>query len=206
MRDSGGMARSGEVLEVPGLGVRIEFRRTTEETGGELVEIDVVGRPKGLITAPHVHPAQTERHELIEGSMRMKTGPLERVLAPGDVVETAPGVEHSHRSAGDGPMRVRVQIRPAGAFEPWLEALAAIDRDGQLLPAAGRGRSLPPGSCSTSRARRTARFRRWPSSRRQPAQSCARMRPSLRGAGRRARAGPGRRSAACLCRRGDRWP
>ena len=134
MRDSGGMARSGEVLEVPGLGVRIEFRRTTEETGGELVEIDVVGRPKGLITTPHVHPAQTERHEVIEGSMRMKTGPLERVLAAGDVVETAPGVEHSHRSAGDGPTRVRVQIRPAGEFEPWLEALAAMDRDGQLLP------------------------------------------------------------------------
>jgi len=128
------MARSGEVLEAPTLGVRIEIRKTTEETGGELVEFDVIGRPKGIITTPHVHPNQAERHEVIEGSMRMKTGALERVLAPGDVVETGPGVEHSHRSAGDGPTRVRVQIRPAGAFEPWLEALAEMDRGGQILP------------------------------------------------------------------------
>ena len=128
------MAHPGDVLDVPRLGVRIEFRRTTQETGGELVEFDLVGRPKGLITLPHVHPAQSERHEVIEGSMRMKTGGLERLLAPGDVVETPAGTPHSHRSAGDGPTRVRVQIRPAGAFEGWLERLAAMEREGALLP------------------------------------------------------------------------
>jgi quercetin dioxygenase-like cupin family protein len=128
------MARPGDVLDVPGLGVRVEFRRTTEESGGELVEFDLVGRPKGLITLSHVHPEQSERHEVIEGSMRMKTGGLERVLAAGDVVETPPGTRHSHRSAGDGQTRVRVQIRPAAAFEAWLERIAAMDREGALLP------------------------------------------------------------------------
>ncbi len=128
------MANPGEVLEFPRLGVSIEFRRTTEETGGELVEFDVVGRPKGFITVPHTHPAQTERHEVIEGSMRIKTGALERVLAPGDVVETAPGVEHSHRSEGDGPMRVTVRVTPALTTEAWLERIAALHRDGQILP------------------------------------------------------------------------
>jgi quercetin dioxygenase-like cupin family protein len=128
------MAKPGDVLEVPSLGVRIEFRRTAEETGGELVEFDLVGRPRGFITLPHVHPGQAERHEVIEGSLRMKTGGLERLLGPGEVVETPAGTPHRHRGGGDGPSRVRVQVRPAAAWEAWLERFAALDRDGQYLP------------------------------------------------------------------------
>jgi quercetin dioxygenase-like cupin family protein len=134
MRDSGRMADVGEILDLPALGVRIEFRRTTEETGGELIEFDVAGRPQGLIALPHVHPRQSERHEVIEGSMLMKTGAMERLLGPGEVVETPAGMPHSHRGASDEPARVRVQIRPARAFEAWLERIAAMQRDGQLLP------------------------------------------------------------------------
>jgi hypothetical protein len=52
------MARPGDVLEVPALGVRVEFRRTAAETGGELVEFDLVGRPRGFVTLPHVHRAR----------------------------------------------------------------------------------------------------------------------------------------------------
>jgi len=44
VRDSARIARSGEVLEIPDLGVSVEFRRTTEGTSGELVEFDLVGR------------------------------------------------------------------------------------------------------------------------------------------------------------------
>jgi hypothetical protein len=60
----------------------------------------------------------------------MHTRGLERVLAPGEVIETAAGTPHRH--TGDG--RVRVQVRPAAGFEPWLERLVTLDREGQLLP------------------------------------------------------------------------
>jgi quercetin dioxygenase-like cupin family protein len=129
------MARSGDVLDVPSLGITIEFRRTGEETGGELVEFDVVGRPKGFVTVPHVHPRQSERHEVIEGSLLIKTGGLERLLGPGEVVETPAGTPHTHRAGGDGPSRVRVQVRPPGRFEAWMERIAAIEREGDMLPA-----------------------------------------------------------------------
>jgi quercetin dioxygenase-like cupin family protein len=122
------MARSGDVLDVPAIGVSVEFRRTTEETGGELVEFDLVGEPRGFITTPHVHPSQSERHEVIEGRFSIRTGALERLLGPGEVVETPAGVEHSHRS--DGPARIRVQVKPALAFEAWIERLASM----QYLP------------------------------------------------------------------------
>jgi quercetin dioxygenase-like cupin family protein len=118
------MANAGEVLDVPALGVSVEFRRTTEETGGELVEFDLVGRPQGFITQPHVHPNQHERHEVIEGRFWMRTGALERLLGPGESVETPAGVEHSHGTHEPG--RVRIQIRPALRFEEWLERLAVL--------------------------------------------------------------------------------
>jgi quercetin dioxygenase-like cupin family protein len=124
------MAKPGEVLDAPSVGVQIEFRRTTAETGGELLEFDVVGRPRGFITQAHVHPDQTERHEVIEGAMRIKTGGVESTLGPGEAFETAPGQAHRHVPAGEGPGRVRIQIRPARRTEEWLERIAAMDRDG----------------------------------------------------------------------------
>jgi hypothetical protein len=67
---------------------------------------------------------------VIEGRFRIRTGALERMLAPGEVVETAPGVEHSHRI--DEPARIRIQVRPAQRWEEWLERVAALDGEGQL--------------------------------------------------------------------------
>jgi quercetin dioxygenase-like cupin family protein len=119
------MARPGEVLDVPALGVRIEFRRTTAETSGELIEFDVVGRPAGFFTQPHVHPLQDERHEVIEGRFWIRTGALERLLGPGEVVTTPAGVEHSHGT--NEPGRIRVRITPANRFEEWLERIASFD-------------------------------------------------------------------------------
>ena len=127
------MAKPGDVLEVPALGVRVEFRRTSEETGGELLEFDVVGRPRGLIAQEHVHPQQSERHEVIEGRMRIRVDGRMRVLEPGDVIETPAGTAHRHTGAGDDAARVRLQLRPARRTEAWLERIAAMDRDGEFM-------------------------------------------------------------------------
>ena len=50
------MAKPGDVIDVPELGVRVEFRATAESTGGEYTEVDVVGRPKRL---HHASPTST---------------------------------------------------------------------------------------------------------------------------------------------------
>ncbi len=119
-------------MDAPRLGVSIEFRTTAAETGGEYMEFDVIGKPKGFITQPHVHPAQAERHTVIEGSMKLKTAGVETILGPGDSFETGPGQTHRHRSADGGAGRVRVRMTPAGRTEEWLERLVAMDRDGEL--------------------------------------------------------------------------
>jgi hypothetical protein len=55
------MAKSGDVLEIPELGIEVRFTRTSAETGGERCEFEVSGRPRGFLTQEHVHPTQTER-------------------------------------------------------------------------------------------------------------------------------------------------
>src|SRR5918992_38006 len=125
------MVKPGDVLEAAPLGVRLEIRRTAADTGGELVEFDVVGRARGFITQPHKHAKQAERHEVIEGAMRLVIDGREHLLGPGDAIEVPRGATHRQVPAGAGAGHVRVQLRPAANSEAFLERLADIAGDGQ---------------------------------------------------------------------------
>lgn len=48
-------------IENPATGERIVFRRTAEETGGELLEMDDFWARTDHQTPEHVHPAMEER-------------------------------------------------------------------------------------------------------------------------------------------------
>ena len=54
------MAKPGDVIEVPDLNLRFEFRATAESTGGEYAEVDAVGRPRGFIKR-HARPRRRDR-------------------------------------------------------------------------------------------------------------------------------------------------
>jgi uncharacterized protein YndB with AHSA1/START domain/mannose-6-phosphate isomerase-like protein (cupin superfamily) len=169
------MPEPGAVLEMPTLGVRVEMRKTAAETGGELVEFDVVGRARGFLVQPHVHPGQSERHEVIEGGLRLVVGRRSTLLRPGEAAEVPPGARHRQLPDGDGPGRVRVQLRPAGRAEDFLARLAEIDAAGSYIgsgyprPRAAAGLVLdfadvghaafPPASVQRALARRIVRSR-----------------------------------------------
>jgi uncharacterized protein YndB with AHSA1/START domain/mannose-6-phosphate isomerase-like protein (cupin superfamily) len=126
------MAGSGEVLEMGRLGVRVELRRTGADTGGELLEFDVVGRGRGILVQAHVHTGQVERLEVIHGAMALERDGRRQVLGEGDALEVPAGVAHRQRPHGPGSGRVRVQVRPAGDTQAFLERLAELCRDGQI--------------------------------------------------------------------------
>src|SRR5688572_8939786 len=121
----------GAVLDVRALGITLEIRETAASTGGELVEFDVVGRARGFLVQAHVHELQTERHEVISGSMWLVVDGRTHLLGPGEAMEVPAGASHRQLPGdGDGDGRVRVQLRPAGRTEEFLARLASLSDAG----------------------------------------------------------------------------
>ncbi len=123
------MANLHEVLEMEQLGIRVEVLRTGSETDGELFEMDVVGRPAGFFKQRHVHATQVERLEVVSGAMKVAMNGCEHVLAEGQSIEIPAGTPHTQVPVGDGPGRVRIQVRPASATEEFLRDLARLCRE-----------------------------------------------------------------------------
>jgi uncharacterized protein YndB with AHSA1/START domain len=119
-------------LHLPSLGVVIELRRTAADTGGELVELDVIGHPRGFLAQPHLHTQQTERHEVVTGTLRLVVDGSEHRLGPGEAMEVPAGAAHRQLAGDEGRGRVRVQLRPAARTEAFLRRLAELERQGAL--------------------------------------------------------------------------
>jgi uncharacterized protein YndB with AHSA1/START domain/mannose-6-phosphate isomerase-like protein (cupin superfamily) len=112
------------MLEMEPLGLRIEF------TGPG--EMEVTGRPRGFLDQRHVHPEQTERIEVVSGAMKVTMDGREHLLQAGDSIEIPPGTPHTQVPAGDGPGTVRIQVRPPGRTQEFMERVAELCRDGQF--------------------------------------------------------------------------
>jgi hypothetical protein len=50
------MAKSGEFIENPAIGDRIVFRKTAQETKGELLEFEMFVQPSAAGPPLHIHP------------------------------------------------------------------------------------------------------------------------------------------------------
>src|SRR5919198_4185987 len=93
------MTDQPRVLDLTPLGVRVEIQRTPAETGGELLEFIVEGRPRGFLAQPHVHTRQTERFEVLSGSLDLRVGRRTHKLVSGDTMQVPPGAVHRQRAA-----------------------------------------------------------------------------------------------------------
>jgi quercetin dioxygenase-like cupin family protein/uncharacterized protein YndB with AHSA1/START domain len=126
------MSQARKVLDMPQLGTRVEFLRTADQTGGELLEMEVTGQPRGFLSQRHLHPTQTERLEMVSGAMKVSINRQQHVLREGESIEVPPGAPHTQTPIGDGPGRIRIQVRPAGQTQEFLEHLAELCRTGKL--------------------------------------------------------------------------
>jgi uncharacterized protein YndB with AHSA1/START domain/quercetin dioxygenase-like cupin family protein len=127
------MANAGDVLDMAPLGCRTQLIRTAAETDGELLEFDVIGRPRGFLVQPHVHVGQVERYEVIAGTLKIVENGREHLLGPGETMEVPAGVSHRQMPGDDGDDgHVRVQARPAGNTQAFLERVAAMCSAGEF--------------------------------------------------------------------------
>jgi mannose-6-phosphate isomerase-like protein (cupin superfamily) len=116
------------------------YRLTESETvtvrrrTAALLEIEGEWGPRGGAPPPHVHPAQDERFEVLEGTLRARVAGAERELSPGDVLDVPRGTVHAMWNPGDVPARASWQTCPALRTEEWF---ATVDR---FAAAGTRGR------------------------------------------------------------------
>jgi hypothetical protein len=69
----------------------------------------------------HLHPTQTERFEVLEGSMRTIIDGEERTYGVGEPFEVPPATPH--QMAAQGPTRTRWEVRPALRTAEFFERL-----------------------------------------------------------------------------------
>src|SRR5256714_11342259 len=123
------MIHAGDTIENPVSGERIVFNRTSAETGGEAVEIEVYVRPGGVVAAAHVHPHQTERFEVVSGRIGMRVGRRKLEAGPNDIVVVEPGTPHKFWNAGDDELHFVTVVKPALQFERLLETMFGLAAD-----------------------------------------------------------------------------
>jgi quercetin dioxygenase-like cupin family protein len=128
------MAFSGQVLDNPDSGEQFIFHTTAADTGGQLLEFDLVIDPHGRVPGGHVHPGQQESFEVLQGLMRFRKGLRAVTAGPGDLVVVEPGTYHRFANAGDEPAIVRVRVTPALRMEELFETVAALAAEGRTLP------------------------------------------------------------------------
>jgi mannose-6-phosphate isomerase-like protein (cupin superfamily) len=125
------MIHKGDRLENPVTGEVLVFRRTSAETNGEAVVVETIVRPGGFVAATHLHPHQTERFEVLEGTLHLRIDGREIFAGPGDVAVVPPGTPHRFRNAGEGEARFICEVRPALQFESLIETMFSLAAAGK---------------------------------------------------------------------------
>ena len=121
----------GQTVENPVTGERLTFHETARETGGEYVRFEALIAPGGTLASAHLHPYQSERFELVSGTLTMKVGSRKLEATPGDVVVVEPGTPHNFWNKTDEPVRMLVELSPALTVESLLETMYGLAADGK---------------------------------------------------------------------------
>src|SRR5438105_5865168 len=97
----------GETIEAPNMGMRLTCRELAPALRFEMwINGDAAPIPM------HVHPHQEERITVARGSLRSRSGEIDRVLEPGDVEISPPGEAHTIAPATDEEVEVLAQLSP----------------------------------------------------------------------------------------------
>jgi mannose-6-phosphate isomerase-like protein (cupin superfamily) len=88
--------RIGETIEALNMGMRLTCRDRTPA-----LKFDLWMRGDAAPIPMHVHPRQEERVTVVRGSVRSRTGNIDRVLKAGDVVVSPAGEAHTVGPAAD---------------------------------------------------------------------------------------------------------
>jgi quercetin dioxygenase-like cupin family protein len=126
------MSKAGDVYENPVTGERAVVRVGTDETGGELLVVDLYVRPGGAVIGEHHHPAVEERFTALRGQISFRVAGQAGVAEPGRTLLVPGGVSHSWWNASPEEAVVRIEVRPAARFEAMIVNAFGLAQDGRV--------------------------------------------------------------------------
>jgi quercetin dioxygenase-like cupin family protein len=126
------MSKAGDVIENPVTGERAVVRIGTEETGGELLVVDLHIRPGGAVMGEHTHPTIQERYTVVRGQVgfRLMGGTI--IAESGMSLFVPPDMPHDWWNAGSEEAVIRVEVQPAARFEEMIQNAFGLARDGRV--------------------------------------------------------------------------
>ena len=116
------MASAQPTIEHPATGEQIRWHLTAADTGGALVRAEWRVPAGGRVGVVHVDPAAEERVQVLAGTLTGRVGDTVVTLGPGESCSVPAGSGRSWANAGDGELRLMLELVPAGDFE---QAVAA---------------------------------------------------------------------------------
>jgi len=126
------MANLGDEIVNPRTGQRMKFLKTSQDTNGELLQIDCYNRPSGVREPEHIHPFQENRFEITSGSLMFCVCGKEREAKAGETIVIPPKVPHFFWNGGGEEAHYIQEFRPALRSEYFFEELFGLARDGKL--------------------------------------------------------------------------
>jgi quercetin dioxygenase-like cupin family protein len=125
------MINPGDTLENPITKEVLIFHRTSAQSHGESVLVETIVRPGGFVAAAHVHPYQTERFEVLAGTLGLLVGEREFLAPPGATAVVEPGTPHKFWNAGEQEARFLCDVQPALDFESLIETMFSLAAEGK---------------------------------------------------------------------------
>src|ERR1700722_17929138 len=122
------------IIENPLSREQITIWRTAADTGGSVLEWELLLAPGGHGPSSHAHPEQEEVFTVLAGQMRFRVGARRVIANPGDTVRIPPGTVHHFANAGSQPARVAVRTTPARSRQERLEPAAGRAQAEQAAP------------------------------------------------------------------------
>lgn len=111
--------RSGEVVNDPSTGERFEFRKTSVETDGKLVEMELTLQPGGRQDL-HAHAGEDVTIRSQSRTFIVVVDGEEHDLGVGDTLVIARGKMHQALNPTDRVVRAAIEVHPGGDFDVFL--------------------------------------------------------------------------------------
>lgn len=117
----------GDALDDPRFGERVAVL----DVAADALRLAVTATPGPSRRPTSAHPRQSERFEVVAGTLGLTVAGREHLLGPGQSLVVPPGTRHRPRNAGTDELRFTAELRPTLRFPAFLAAITAANQSGK---------------------------------------------------------------------------